>query len=532
MFAYFLGQNASGPSTSATNYGPLESFNGPLNATEINVSQVIPHALTIDRLFVKVAVAPGAGGSGKQYAATLMVNGVASALTCTILETATSGSDVSHSVNVVAGDLVSLRWVPTGTPAAPGVVSWFTRQSASGKFAVLAGTTSQQSAANFFPPQGMQLASGTETNVIAVCPIGGTISNLYLKTDVAPGGSGANSITVTLRQAAAASAMAATALTATITDPATTAHDTTHSFSVSASDKLTIGLAIGGTPSVRVSASYTFTPTSDGDACWMHGNSNTPATGSTNYDTIGGLAGAWSATESNRQQILGACTLKALYIRTSGGPGTGGKQYTDTVRLNGAGTALTLVTSGAAAASFSITGQTITVNDLDLASFESVPASTPFSALAYSGVYYTAASAPPANTVAPAVTGTPAKTDTLTTTNGTWTNTPTGYTYQWQRDVAGNGVYSNIGAATSSTYVLASADVGCNVRCVVTATNSGGSVSANSNSVGLVGPETSGSSSAGLEVCGDGTFVLTIPTVANPTGDGASCALMVAIGIA
>jgi hypothetical protein len=40
---------------------------------------------------------------------------------------------------------------------------------------------------------------------------------------------------------------------------------------------------------------------------------------------------------------------------------------------------------------------------------------------------------PPVNTVAPAVTGTATQGQTLTTDNGTWTNSPTGYTYQWQR---------------------------------------------------------------------------------------------------
>jgi hypothetical protein len=43
------------------------------------------------------------------------------------------------------------------------------------------------------------------------------------------------------------------------------------------------------------------------------------------------------------------------------------------------------------------------------------------------------AASPPVNTVAPVVTGTPTQGQTLTTDDGTWTNTPTGYTYQWQR---------------------------------------------------------------------------------------------------
>lgn len=86
--------------------------------------------------------------------------------------------------------------------------------------------------------------------------------------------------------------------------------------------------------------------------------------------------------------------------------------------------------------------------------------------------------APPVNTVAPAVTGTATFGQTLSTTNGTWTAAPpiTGYAYQWQR--AG----SNISGATSSTYVLVSADVGNTIRCVVTATNAISSVASNSNS--------------------------------------------------
>jgi hypothetical protein len=86
----------------------------------------------------------------------------------------------------------------------------------------------------------------------------------------------------------------------------------------------------------------------------------------------------------------------------------------------------------------------------------------------------------PRNTVAPAVTGTATQGSTLTTTNGTWAGNAATYTRQWQRDGA------NIGGATGTTYVLQAADVGHSVRCVVTATNSTGAVSANSNAVGPI----------------------------------------------
>ncbi len=56
----------------------------------------------------------------------------------------------------------------------------------------------------------------------------------------------------------------------------------------------------------------------------------------------------------------------------------------------------------------------------------------------------------PGLTVAPAVTGTTVVGSTLTCSTGTWTQSPTSYAYQWQRDARGNGVYSNIGSSISA----------------------------------------------------------------------------------
>lgn len=85
----------------------------------------------------------------------------------------------------------------------------------------------------------------------------------------------------------------------------------------------------------------------------------------------------------------------------------------------------------------------------------------------------------PVNSVAPAVTGTPAVTNVLTTDNGTWTNTPTGYTYQWQR----GGV--DIGGATSSTYTLVELDAGTAITCNVTASNASGNATQAGNSTNI-----------------------------------------------
>jgi hypothetical protein len=82
-----------------------------------------------------------------------------------------------------------------------------------------------------------------------------------------------------------------------------------------------------------------------------------------------------------------------------------------------------------------------------------------------------AAGSVPVNTVLPTISGTPQVGQTLTATNGTWTNSPTSFTYQWNR--AGTA----IGGATASTYVPVSADVGNTLTVSVVAANSGGSSS-------------------------------------------------------
>lgn len=88
--------------------------------------------------------------------------------------------------------------------------------------------------------------------------------------------------------------------------------------------------------------------------------------------------------------------------------------------------------------------------------------------------------APPVNTVAPAVTGTLTVGSTLTTTNGTWTGSPT-FTRQWRRRALDKQTSEAITGSVGLTYVLQAADSGHEVYCVVTGTNTGGYNVARSN---------------------------------------------------
>jgi hypothetical protein len=85
---------------------------------------------------------------------------------------------------------------------------------------------------------------------------------------------------------------------------------------------------------------------------------------------------------------------------------------------------------------------------------------------------------PPINALAPSVSGAATDGQTLTTSDGTWLDSPSSFSYQWQRcDSLGAGCTTIFGAATGS-YTLTDADIGSTIRSVVTGTNGAGSSSA------------------------------------------------------
>jgi hypothetical protein len=79
------------------------------------------------------------------------------------------------------------------------------------------------------------------------------------------------------------------------------------------------------------------------------------------------------------------------------------------------------------------------------------------------------------NTGLPAIAGSPQAGQTLTASSGSWTESPTGYEYQWQRCAANGAGCTPIPGASSRTYMAGSSDVGSTLRVSVTASNSGGS---------------------------------------------------------
>ncbi len=96
----------------------------------------------------------------------------------------------------------------------------------------------------------------------------------------------------------------------------------------------------------------------------------------------------------------------------------------------------------------------------------------------------------PVNTAAPTVASTvPIVGYGEVSSTGTWTNSPTSYSYQWKRCNSSGGECTNISGATSATYTPVEADAEHTLVAVVTATNAGGSTPASSAATSVVRPK-------------------------------------------
>ena len=225
-------------STSTNRY--LSLMGDFASATQAVVSQVIPIAGNIKNLIVKNVTSVLTSGS---FVVTLMVNGSASALTCTIDNSGVIFADATHSVAVVAGDLVAWQVDPVSPNATKAIaIGCEFECSVAGTGIIMGGsnTNASNSAAAYSWAGEGAAWDATETDVQALAQAI-TVTDLYVRLSAATGAG--KTRTTLLRDDAAG-----TAVSVAISDASAVTGSWNGSVSVAVDSLICIETTPDGTP--------------------------------------------------------------------------------------------------------------------------------------------------------------------------------------------------------------------------------------------------------------------------------------------
>lgn len=339
------GINAA-PSTSAVRYN-LVMGGESWKTTEVDAVQVVSTVGTFNTLNISIATAPGAS---KSWTFVVRKNEINTTLTCAISGTATSCSDLVNSFSVVAGDRITIKVTPSGTPTSSNNIRWsvnFVSSTARESLGLKTIDVQAIDGTYYLPIFGEDTGETVEANAAQVMPMAGTIKNLHVYfTDPST-----NTFTFVKN---------GVEQSVTCTLSSNTCSDTTQSFTFNAGDKISIKTVV--TDPFWGGLGFTIVANNDGE--FVIGNVESNFSNSvTNYNYL--VFGATpNSIETNRSQIVNACTIKKIYINSSAAPGSG-KSYTATLRKMGnTDTALTVTLSDSETADNFATDITLAGTDL------------------------------------------------------------------------------------------------------------------------------------------------------------------------
>lgn len=353
-----------------TEYNNLQG-GGICNAAEAKVDQIIPTGGTIGSLYIELSAAPG---GGKSYTFTLMLNGAPTALAVQIADTATTGNLVGTEIAVVATDLVSLRCVPAGTPAAAFAMwtSVFTSTIAAESIYMEHCYPNKTSTVYYCISGYGSAGTSTQGRAWHPTPIAGTYKKMYVEAAGSPGAA-PDAYEIKLRKGPADSGIGVTLDDTNWTGVS----DLVNTAAAIAGDTWCWEIAPISTPAANpdVRVSIVFLADTDGESMVIFNDrSYMPSDTDTVYKSNADVT-AWNATEARAQSLCQATTLDKMYYYGRIAPGAG-KQRVFSLRVEGGDSGVTVTVSDAETTESDLVNSVI-VSAGNTIGLKSVPTGTP-----------------------------------------------------------------------------------------------------------------------------------------------------------
>lgn len=368
-------------SSSATRYNAvsIQSSGAPWVATaDETVNCIIPFRCSVSQLSVELTTT--APGSGKSFAFSIVKNGTATAVTCTVADTNLEASDTTNSVIFEAGDTICIKSVPSGTPAAPSSIrfSFIVDTLGRKEYFYFKTYCTPNNASRYF--SSIQHSGRGFTSDVSfyhnksIFAQDATITEMYIGLLTAPGSG--KSIVFSLYKNGAEE----TSSKVTISDTNKTGSITGLSIPVTNGDQIVMSSLPSGTPTVSaVQTTVVIRPKIDGEY----------STTSISL-TLGNTSTQWNRafcsvsatnTDADDTNVKNICPpnitmyLLGFYVKVAVAPGAG-KNYAMTLRKNGVDTAATFTLADANTTASDTTHQ-INIESTDKMSIKSVPSGTP-----------------------------------------------------------------------------------------------------------------------------------------------------------
>jgi len=291
------------------------------DASNTKRRMVVAGNMSLRNLSISAATAPGGGTGAIAY--TVIVNGSASLLTCTMTDPATTCTDSTNVINLVRGDTVSLQaTTAAGAPAYSAITGYVIKDITNTNRNDFVGcpasaTIFSTSATNYLGINSSCAPNATEGG--GLIPIVAQVSQLYVYLDGSAGaGASGKSYTVTLRKN-----QVDTAITCVVLETATTCQDTVNSITTAPGDILSLKVVPANTPTARyISAGVKLTSSIPGTFVVPSGAAS-PSVSAIHYSAFSGGATTTASTTTNNQLLPGNLYAMGFYAKAATAPGSG-----------------------------------------------------------------------------------------------------------------------------------------------------------------------------------------------------------------